>query len=146
MKLRKPKKWEWAYGVIWIVLGIFRTPIMNAAVRLPLFLAFLLDFITGHPNLGAGWCIGLLIVRAVYAGLSPEEKREADRRDTDERNVAICGKASYLCLNVTWVFLLVFMLLLDYWGSKEEALWCGVLTLASIFGLPLFQYWYGKRM
>ena len=146
MKKRKPKAWEWSYGIIILVLAFFREPVMKFAVRLPPFLTYLLDFVTDSPGIGIGWCIGLFIVRAAYADLPPEEQREADRRNTDERNIAIRGKAAYICLNMTWLILVGFMLLLDYRGHERESLWCGTLTLVSIFAFPLLEYWYNKRM
>ena len=87
-----------------------------------------------------------VILRISYANLSPEEQREADRRDTDERNVAIRGKAAWFCLNMIWIMLAISGLLFAYWDSLREALVCAILIYVSIFSLPLLEHWYNKRM
>ena len=72
--------------------------------------------------------------------------READRRDTDERNVAIRGKAAWFCMNMILIMLAISGLLFAYWDSLREALVCAILVYVGVFSLPLLEHWYNKRM
>ena len=113
---------------------------------LPPFLAFVLERIAKMPGVGLALLIGYVILRISYANLSPEEQREADRRDTDERNVAIRGKAAWFCLNMILIMLAISGLLFAYWDSLREALVCAILVYVGVFSLPLLEHWYNKRM
>ena len=146
MKKRKPKVWEWILVGVLILMYLFREELQSISGYLPPFLAFVLEFYSEEPGLWFGLLIGLCILQVTYANLSPEEQREADRRDTDERNVAIRGKAAWVGLNIAWIMLAIFTLVFAYWGSDREALFCAVGALGSIFSLPLLEHWYNKRM
>ena len=146
MKKRKPKVWEWILVGGLILMYLFREELHSISGCLPPFLAFVLEFYSEEPGLWFGLLIGLCILQVTYANLSPEEQREADRRDTDERNVAIRGKAAWFCLNMIWIMLAISGLLFAYWDSLREALVCAILIYVSIFSLPLLEHWYNKRM
>ena len=146
MKKRKPKVWEWILVGVLILMYLFREELHSISGCLPPFLAFVLEFYSEEPGLWFGLLIGLCILQVTYANLSPEEQREADRRDTDERNVAIRGKAAWFCLNMIWIMLAISGLLFAYWDSLREALVCAILIYVSIFSLPLLEHWYNKRM
>ena len=143
MKKRKPKVWEWILVGVLILMYLFREELHSISGYL---LAFVLERIAKTPGVGLALLIGYVILRISYANLSPEEQREADRRDTDERNVAIRGKAAWFCLNMIWIMLAISGLLFAYWDSLREALVCAILIYVSIFSLPLLEHWYNKRM
>ncbi len=146
MKIRKPKVWEWILVGVLILMYLFREELQSISGYLPPFLAFVLERIAKTPGVGLALLIGYVILRISYANLSPEEQREADRRDTDERNVAIRGKAAWFCMNMILIMLAISGLLFAYWDSLREALVCAILVYVGVFSLPLLEHWYNKRM
>lgn len=146
MKIRKPKVWEWIiYGGV-ALTSLFREELIFISGYLPPFLAFVVERIAKTRGIGIALLIGCVILRISYANLSPEEQREADRRDTDERNVAIRGKAAWFCMNMILIMLAISGLLFAYWDSLREALVCAILVYVGVFSLPLLEHWYNKRM
>jgi len=83
-------------------------------------------------GVGIGSLIGSYINLRRYRAQSPEEQREADRGDTDERSVAIRGRAAYVSLNITSTALVIVLLLARVF-DQELVMWLCV-------GLLLIQW------
>jgi len=97
-------------------------------------------------GVGIGSLIGSYINLRRYRAQSPEEQREADRGDTDERSVAIRGRAAYVSLNITSTALVIVLLLARVF-DQELVMWlCVGLLLIQWASFFTALDWYDERM
>ncbi len=96
---RNPKKWEWYLPAVIFVIGaaLLLTPWRHRAVRV--------------IAIGIGLKCGLNIRWNNYRELSPNEQKEMDREERDERNRMLQERASWLCWQGETVLLTVCFLL-----------------------------------
>ncbi len=82
---RNPKKWEWYLPAAIFVIGtvLFLTPWKDRAMRV--------------IAIGIGLKCALNIRWNNYRGLSPDEQKQIDREERDERNRMLRERASWLC-------------------------------------------------
>ena len=132
---RKPGALAWVFCLLLLPVGIYFSNVEHYSRLL------------SGVGLGAG--IGGLAVlcwcQYRHQRLSPEEKRELERAERDERNVAIREKAGLL----TWRVLL-FALLLSAAAGAELELSGGCLCYGlAVFGIAVnlgAAAWYRRRM
>lgn len=81
---RKPSAFEWIFCLLLIPVGIFFSDVEHYSQALSCI----------GLGVGLGGSVGLAWSLHRYNKLSPEEKREQDRAEMDERNRAIREKAA----------------------------------------------------
>ena len=85
---------------------------------------------------GIGGMIGLALRWSRYRNLSPEERRDEDRQDRDERNLMIRDRAAWITYNVVVCALAVIgaiFAIMDNWGTA-------ILCIGmSVFGLIVWS-------
>ena len=90
----------------------------------------------GMLPVSVGAMIGLAIRRSRYDSLSPEEQRDEDRQNRDERNLMIRDRAAWVAYNVivmTWVVIGAVFYIMDRVGIS---LLCVGM---SIFGMIVWS-------
>ena len=82
---RNPKKWEWYLPVLFLAAGIVLlfTPWRRSSGQM--------------FAIAVGLKCGLNIRWNNYHKLSPEEQRDVDREERDERNLMLRDRAAWLC-------------------------------------------------
>ena len=115
---KKPSRWEIVYYVALIVVGL-----VCRLVPLPQDKGLLQSAIAFGGALmpvGIGFMIGMAIRLTRYYSLSPEERRDEDRQDRDERNLMIRDRAAWMAYNVLVDTLAVagaVFAIMDNWGT-----------------------------
>ena len=130
----KPKRWEIIVYLTFIITGLAcrlaSLPGDNALLRSALL------FGRSLLPVSIGAMIGLAIRRFRYNSLSPEERRDEDRQDRDERNLMIRNRAAWVSHNIIVGTLAVAGTLfgiLERWGIA-------LLCLGfSIFGIIVWS-------
>lgn len=130
----KPKRWEIVFGLILIFMGFIcrLIPLPQDKVLLQSTIAFGGAFLP----VGIGFMIGLAIRWFRYYSLSPEERRDEDRQDRDERNLMIRDRAAWVAHNVvacTLTVIGVIFAIMDHWGITFLCL--GM----SVFGIVVWS-------
>ena len=132
---RKPSRFDWIFCLLLIPVGIYFTDTQHYSQTLS-------DIGLGG---GVGGLIGLAWSLHRYNQLSPEEKRERDRAETDERNRAIREKAATFSWRVLLIALLAATVVCMEIHISSAALCFAlvVLGLAANLGATL---WFRHRM
>ena len=97
-------------------------------------------------GIGIGGLIGAYINLRRYRAQSPEDRREADRTDTDERNVAIRGRAACVSMNITTIALGIGVLLGRGFGQDLVMWLCAGLFVVQWASFLIAVNRYEKRM
>lgn len=127
---KKPSRWEIVYYLALIMIG-FACRLASQAEGGEL-LRSALRFCRMLMPVGIGGMIGLALRWSHYRSLSPEDQRDEDRQDKDERNLMIRDRAAWITYNVVVCALAVIgavFAIMDNWGT---ALLCIGM---SVFGL-----------
>lgn len=127
----KPKLGEFIGYLNALIIGfacrLVSLPEDNALLRSAIL------FGRGMLPVSVGAMIGLAIRRSRYNSLSPEEQRDEDRQNRDERNLMIRDRAAWVAYNVivmTWVVIGTVFYIMDRLGI---ALLCiGMSIFATI--------------
>lgn len=141
----KPSRSNWlsytAMIVIGLILGGFYSTSMSspweraAGILSPLLI-----------GLGIGGLIGSYFNLRRYRAQSPEEQREANRGETDERNVALRGRAAFVSTNATTIALGICTLVAQVF-DQELIMWlCAGLLLVQWASFFTALDWYDERM
>ena len=141
----KPTRSNWlsytAMIVIGLILGGFYSTSMYspwegaAGILSPLLI-----------GLGIGGLIGSYFNLRRYRAQSPEDQREADRMEIDERNVAIRGRAAYVSMNITTIALGIGVLLGRGFGQHLIMWLCAGLFVVQWASFLIAVNRYEKRM
>ena len=141
----KPTRSNWlsytAMIVIGLILGGFYSTSMSspweraAGILSPLLI-----------GLGIGGLIGSYFNLRRYRAQSPEDQREADRVEIDERNVAIRGRAAYVSMNITTIALGIGVLLGRGFGQDLVMWLCAGLFVVQWASFLIAVNRYEKRM
>lgn len=131
---KKPSRWEIVYYLAVILIGF-------ACGRISLpedseLLRSALRFGRMLMPVGIGGMIGLALRWSHYHSLSPEDRRDEDRQDRDERNLMIRDRAAWITYNVlvgTLAVISVIFCIMDNW--KATFLCLGM----SVFGLIVWS-------
>lgn len=130
----KPKLGEYIGYLIALIIGfacrLAPLPGDNALLRSAIRLG------RGMLPVAIGAMIGLALRRSRYYSLSPEDQRDEDRQDRDERNLMIRDRAAWMAYNVLVCTLTVVgavFAIMDNWGT---ALLCVGM---SVFGLIVWM-------
>lgn len=130
----KPKRREIMFNLILIFIGfvcrLISLPRDNDLLRSAI------AFGGAMLPVGIGFMIGSAIRLSRYYSLSPEERRDEDRQDNDERNLMIRDRAAWVAHNVVVGTLAVagaVFAIMDNWGA---ALLCIGM---SVFGLIVWM-------
>ena len=95
---------------------------------------------------GIGGLISGYLKLRRYRAQSPEEQREADLAETDERNVAIRGQAAYASMNITNIAL-VIVAFLACGFEQDLVMWlCLGLSAVQWVSFLIAVNRYEKRM
>ena len=131
---KKPGRWEIVYCVALIVVGL-----VCRLIPLPQDKGLLQSAIAFGGALmpvGIGFMIGMALRWSRYHNLSPEERRDEDRQDKDERNLMIRDRAAWITYNVVVCALAVIgaiFAIMDNWGAA-------ILCIGmSVFGLIVWS-------
>lgn len=133
---KKPKTWEWIIYLAFIPIGILCSNLYSYENILSIF------FISS----GIGGTIGLLIRRSNYNDLTPEEQREVSRMDTDERNVAIRGRAAWIAYNVNLLVLCASSILFLHLERRAEANFCAAILVLNVLISFLSKRYLEKKL
>ena len=139
MKMRngksKPKGVEWIFCLLLIPVGLFFSDTRH-------YVGILSCVGLGG---GIGGLIGLTWRLHAYNKLSPQQKREVDREERDERNAAIREKAG----NLTWNFMTIGLFAAAVISSEINFTVCmvfyGLLLMGVVINLAAHT-WYRKKM
>lgn len=97
-------------------------------------------------GVGIGGLVGSYFSLRRYRAQSPEEQREADRGETDERNVALRGRAALVSTNATTIALGICTLVAQVF-DQELIMWlCAGLLLVQWASFFTALDWYDERM
>lgn len=132
---RKPSRFDWIFCVLLIPVGIYFTDTQHYSQALS-------DIGLGG---GVGGLIGLAWSLHRYNALSPEEKRERDRMEKDERNRAIREKAATFSWRVL-LFALLGATVISMEIPVHTAYLCYALILLGIGANLGATAWYRRRM
>ena len=97
-------------------------------------------------GVGIGGLIGSYFNLRRYRAQSPEDQREADRVEIDERNVAIRGRAAYVSMNITTIALGIGVLLGRGFGQHLIMWLCAGLFVVQWASFLIAVNRYEKRM
>ncbi|OUQ79442.1 hypothetical protein [Flavonifractor sp. An100] len=132
---RKPSKFEWIFCLLLIPVGIYFTDLRHYSQTL--------------SSIGLGGGVGALIglswSRYRYHRLSPEEKREQDRMERDERNRAIQEKAATFSWRVL-LFALLGAAVLCMEIQISSASLCFALIVLGVGANLGAMAWFRHRM
>lgn len=132
---RKPSRFEWIFCLLLIPVGIYFTDTQHYSQALS----------SVGLGGGLGGLVGLSWSRYRYHKLSPEEKREQDRAETDERNRAIREKAATFSWRVL-LFALLWATVIFMETTVNTADLCFALVLLGIGTNWAATVWYRHRM
>ena len=126
----KPKRREIVFGLILIFIGFVcrLIPLPQDKVLLQSTIAFGGAFLP----VGIGFMIGLAIRWSRYYSLPPEERRDEDRQDRDERTLMIRDRAAWIAHNVVACALTVagaLFAILGHWGIAFLCLGMSIFAL-----------------
>lgn len=132
---RKPSRFDWIFCALLIPVGMYFTDTQH-------YSQVLSDVGLGG---GVGGLIGLAWSLHRYNALSPEEKRERDRMEKDERNRAIREKAATFSWRVL-LFALLGATVISMETPVHTAYLCYALILLGIGANLGATAWYRRRM
>ena len=130
----KPKRWEIVFSLTLIFIGFVCRRILLPEDNTLLRSAILFGRAT--LPVGIGYMIGLAIRLSRYYRLSPEDRRDEDRQDRDERNLMIRDRAAWIAHNVVACTLTVTGALFSILGHWDIAFLC---LGTSIFALIVWS-------
>lgn len=139
----KPKRGEIVWYLIVIMIGF-------VCGRIPLpadsgLLRSALRFGRMLLPVGIGGMIGLALRLSNYYSLSPEDRRDEDRQDQDERNLMIRDRAAWMAYNVVVCTLLVAGALfgiMEHWGV---AFLCLGMSMFAMIVWSIAVVWIRER-
>ena len=132
---RNPKKWEWYLPVLFLAAGIVLliTPWRSISETL--------------IAIGVGFKCGLNIRWNNYQALSPQEQREADREERDERNLMLRDRTAWLCWQgeeiVFAAAALVFLFTAEV--NWHVILLIGLFWIIHTLAYPVIRRWLDKK-
>ena len=132
---RKPSRFDWIFCALLIPVGIYFTDTQHYSQALS----------DNGLGVGVGGQIGLAWSLHRYNALSPEEKRERDRMEKDERNRAIREKAATFSWRVL-LFALLGATVISMETPVHTAYLCYALILLGIGANLGATAWYRRRM
>lgn len=134
-RCRKPTAAEWIFCLLLIPVGVFFS---NAA-----------HYVEAFSCIGVGGGIGGLIGLSwrlhSYNKLSPQQKREVELEERDERNIVIREKAG----NITWKVLIAGLFgaaIIASWFDFTITLVCYALALAGLIVNIGAEIWLRNKM
>lgn len=114
---------------------------------------FLVNFFAGCLPVAVGAFLGLGIQTMRYEELPPEEQKEADRMETDERVAAIRAKAEQTASRISSSLWLLYLMGIAFQMERTGDMAYTVFLLLGIavwWGQDLIrsaaEHWYDKRM
>lgn len=139
----KPKLGEFIGYLIALIIGfacrLVPLPGDNALLRSAIL------FGRGMLPVSIGAMIGLAIRRSRYDSLSPEEQRDEDRQNRDERNLMIRDRAAWVAYNVivmTWVIIGAVFYIMDCLGI---ALLCVGMSIFATIVWSIAVVWIRRK-
>ena len=132
---RNPKKWEWYLPVVFLAAGIVLlfTPWKDGGVQL--------------LAVAVGLKCGLNIRWNNYHALSPEEQRDADREERDERNLMLRDRAAWLCWQGEEIVFAAAALFFLYTAEADwhVILLIGLFWIVHTLAYALVRRWLDKK-
>ena len=139
----KPKRWEIVFNLTLIFIGFVCRRILLPEDNTLLRSAIL--FGRAMLPVSIGYMIGLAIRLSRYHSLSPEDRRDEDRQDRDERNLMIRDRAAWVAYNVLACALVAISVpfsLMNHWGT---ALLCLGMSLLGYLTWAIAIIWIRRK-